>query len=262
MEEVDLVPDEKCRLVAKSLGWTSIDNSIWTQAKYLVFLDISHNSLESLPCRIGELILLTELNCSCNKIKELPIDIGNLSKLKVLKANGNQISILPDEIGKCIELEQLILSENSFTNLPDAAAECLSLKVLHLQNNQLQALPKKLALLKNQLDEIDASNNPDLAMIPPDYRGNAPVILWILNFHYEKTKEMQLISQVTRQMNGFLSKSQLRMEETEQHLIKLEKEKEDLLTQKAAIKYYVAFTNYLKKWKSKFKSFREPHIYY
>jgi Leucine-rich repeat (LRR) protein len=262
MEEVDLIPDERCRLVAKNFGWTNIDESIWSKAKHLLYLDISHNSLESLPSRIGDLFLLIEFNCSCNKIKNLPTEIGKLSKLKVLKAEGNQISLLPDEIGQCSELEELILSENSLKNIPDSVAECLSLKILHLQNNNLQSLPKKLTVLKNRLEELDVSNNPELTMIPVEYRRNLSVILWILSLHYEKTKEVQQISQVTRQLNAFYSKSQQKMEEAEQRLQQLEKEREALLAMKEANRYYISFCQYLRKCRDKMKMLREPHIYY
>lgn len=262
MEEDNLIPDEKCRLVAKNLGWTTIDDSIWSQARHLLHLDISHNSLESLPSRIGDLFLLIEFDCSCNQIKNLPSEIGKLSKLKVLKATGNQISLVPDEIGQCNELEKLILTDNALKNLPDSVAECLSLKIVHLQNNNLQSLPKQLTVLKNQLEELDVSNNPELTMIPVDYHRNLSVILWILSLHYEKTKEMQYISQVTRQMNAFCLKSQQKREEAEKRLQQLEQEKEVLLAQKEANKYYISFSQYLRKWKDKINSLREPHIYY
>ncbi len=262
MEEVDLIPDEKCRLVAKNFGWTKIDESIWSKAKHLLHLDISHNSLESLPSRIGDLFLLIEINCSCNKIKKLPTEIGKLSKLKVLKAERNQISLLPDEIGQCTELEELILSDNALKNIPDSVAECLNLKILHLQNNNLQSIPKKLTVLKNRLEELDVSNNLELTMIPVEYRRNVSVILWILSLHYEKTKEVQQISQVTRQLNAFYSKSQQKREEAEQRLQQLEKEREALLALKEANKYYISFCQYLRKWRDKMKMLREPHIYY
>jgi Leucine-rich repeat (LRR) protein len=262
MEEDNLIPDEKCRLVAKNLGWKTIDDSIWSQARYLLHLDISHNHLEILPSRIGDLFLLIEFDCSYNQIKNLPFEIGKLSKLKVLKATGNQISLVPDEMGQCRDLEKLILGENALKNIPDSVAECLSLKILHLQKNNLQSLPKKLTVLKNQLEELDVSNNPELTMIPADYHRNLSVIFWILSLHYEKTKEMQHISQVTRQMNAFYSKAQERRDEAEKRLQQLEKEKELLLAQKEANKYYISFSQYLRKGKDKIKSLREPHIYY
>lgn len=262
MKDTKLTPDEDGRLVAKNLGWATIDVSMWTLSKTIIALDISHNCLEYLTSNIGELLFLTDLNCSCNKLRNLPIDIGKLKQLKTLKANGNEICVLPEEIGQCKKLENLILSENSLTSLPNSISECVSLKVLHLQNNQLQTLPKKLAVLMNQVIDLDASNNPGLSMIPSEYRGNRSVIFWIVCFHYEKTNEIQLVVQATREMHAYLTKSHERMEVNKQHLRELVMEREELLSQKSAIRNYIAFRSCLKKWKAKLKLFKEPHIYY
>ena len=58
MDDVELIPDENGRLVAKYLGWTTVDASLWCLSEKLVTLDISHNSLEHLPSDIGGLYRL------------------------------------------------------------------------------------------------------------------------------------------------------------------------------------------------------------
>lgn len=44
----------------------------------IIFQDLSHNSLTSLPTGMGYLVRLTELNISHNKLTELPPDIVSM----------------------------------------------------------------------------------------------------------------------------------------------------------------------------------------
>lgn len=76
-------------------------------------LDISNNSITSLPDELGEMKQMTKLNISGsyflrhfwfifplgNKLSTIPRTIGNLNLLVTLDAKSNEISELPAGIG-------------------------------------------------------------------------------------------------------------------------------------------------------------------
>ena len=79
-------------------------------------------------------------------------------------------------------LEELIISENSLEELPHTVATMATLRILKLQNNKLRQLPYEIAEILT-LENIDCSNNNDLEMLPPEWRGSTESILFICKIY-------------------------------------------------------------------------------
>ena len=79
-------------------------------------------------------------------------------------------------------LDELVLSENQLETLPSTVGAMSTLRVLKLQNNRLLTLPHQLAAVLT-LEDIDCTNNSKLDMVPENWRGHTPSLLFILKVH-------------------------------------------------------------------------------
>jgi Leucine-rich repeat (LRR) protein len=79
----------------------SIPKMLYTKTTMLRDLDLSTNSITSLPDTVGKLLSLESLYLSRNRLSGLPPTIGALSNLKELCIEENSIKTLPDELGNC-----------------------------------------------------------------------------------------------------------------------------------------------------------------
>nr|KAJ3419403.1 hypothetical protein HK105_006997 [Polyrhizophydium stewartii] len=152
-------------------------------------LDLSDNSITSLPSMISDLVnlrmldlsdcLLTEipeevfmlenleiLSLAYHVITAIPPEIGQLRRLTSLNMERNEIKELPDEIGNLRLLTKLYLEKNQIKKLPEAIGNLESLEILDLDNNMIKKLPdefcdlkrlKKIFLTSNQLEELPES---------------------------------------------------------------------------------------------------------
>jgi Leucine-rich repeat (LRR) protein len=125
---------------SQSISWTKLGMASlpddWKSSKLLVTLDISNNSLTTIP---GNLIKMLE-------------------SLQVFKASRNNISAVCFELFSNPAVKLIDLSENQIAKLPEAASQCRSVAVLRLNNNNLTSLPTKSMNLES-LTELDLSNN-------------------------------------------------------------------------------------------------------
>ncbi|CAG9863293.1 unnamed protein product [Phyllotreta striolata] len=80
--------------------------------KRVYSLDLSNNSLRTLPKSFPTLTGLTVLDLSKNELSELPQDFGNLVKLKHLDLYRNQLQHLPLSFSKLKGLKWLDLKDN------------------------------------------------------------------------------------------------------------------------------------------------------
>jgi Leucine rich repeat/Leucine Rich repeats (2 copies)/Leucine Rich Repeat len=80
--------------------------------KKLRILDLSHNSIQSLPKLIGKLTKLEQLNLSNNGLTSLPSTIGKLKNLEILDLSNNNIDKVPIKLARLRNLKVLILSGN------------------------------------------------------------------------------------------------------------------------------------------------------
>lgn len=90
-------------------GLTSKDN--------IKLLDLSNNTIQSLPDKILSCKKLEEINVSHNRLKQLP-DNFEFKKLQKLFVSFNELTRLPQEIGKCRELVKVRMVSNQIRELP------------------------------------------------------------------------------------------------------------------------------------------------
>ncbi|MDD3144803.1 MAG: leucine-rich repeat domain-containing protein [Candidatus Gracilibacteria bacterium] len=95
----------------KWYGGSTIIPEIFTLNSFN-YLDLSDNSLTSIPVEIGNLTNLTVLYLNSNNLTTLPTQIGNLSNLTNLNLSSNQFTSIPVEIGNLSNLDQLDLGNN------------------------------------------------------------------------------------------------------------------------------------------------------
>jgi len=127
---------------------------------HLVVLNLSHNSLESLPER-GLFFwcgALRKLDISFNHLKKLPPDIGVLSSLEIFIGEKNLLRGLPVEFVALSSLKFLNLAENKLELLPERFQGLRNLRKLQLQRNRFEYFPSQVGRLEN-LEYLDMSLN-------------------------------------------------------------------------------------------------------
>ncbi|XP_066246944.1 leucine-rich repeat serine/threonine-protein kinase 1 isoform X1 [Euwallacea similis] len=117
-------------------------------------LDISNNSLISVPLGVFQLQSLKHLNLSQNKIEELPSPEKAPVRKKMFKkkCRNEELSY------SCPLLEELYLQENRLNQIPEAVFKLPNLVTLAIANNKLQQLPYDMWLAP-KLKELNASFN-------------------------------------------------------------------------------------------------------
>jgi len=123
-------------------------------------LDISHNSIKSLPIVIPKYFRLEMFNGSSNRLTEFPVALSEVKSLRCIKLSNNNISYLNDEIfEKLIHLTELDLSQNDLTFIPASIGKLKNLKRLNISGNKIKSLPKEFENLQS-LENLDLSGNP------------------------------------------------------------------------------------------------------
>ncbi len=160
---------------------------IFELADSLEVLNLSGNSLDTLPDDLARLSKLRVLFCSENRFSQLPEVLSSCVQLEMVgfKANrirevsaaaispglrwliltDNQIAALPDSIGNCARLQKLMLAGNQLEVLPEAMGGCVGLELLRISANRFQALPEWLLQLP-RLTWLAFGGNP-VAAAPP-----------------------------------------------------------------------------------------------
>lgn len=162
-------------------GLTDFPREIFDLADTLEILDLSNNSLNSLPDDLPRLKKLRVLFCSNNAFTELPAVLGQCTQLSMVgfKANqirsvpgaalpatlrwliltDNQIDVLPGDIGHCTHMQKLMLAGNQLRTLPGEMAACSQLELLRISANRLTHLPDFLLTLP-KLSWLAYAGNP------------------------------------------------------------------------------------------------------
>ncbi|KAK4764506.1 hypothetical protein SAY87_013944 [Trapa incisa] len=167
----------ECNLMA-------IPDEVWACGTSTRTLDISSNSVQDIPSRIGSLTsvqrfmlsanglsdeavsweglaslkLLTVLSMSHNNLTSLPSALGSLGSLRQLDVSNNKLTSLPDEIGSLTRLELLKADNNRISSIPAGIGDCCALMEVDLSRNLLLQLPETLCNLRN-LKALHLSNN-------------------------------------------------------------------------------------------------------
>ena len=169
---------------------------IFDLADTLEILDLSGNSLSSLPDRLPELRKLKILFCTDNQFTELPRVLGQCKALSMvgfrnnnirhispaalppllrwLILTGNQLSELPSELGDRPHLQKLMVAGNRLQTLPEALGNCQSLELIRIAANRFEALPAVLLNLP-RLAWLSYSGNPFCSMDEQNALQDTPV---------------------------------------------------------------------------------------
>lgn len=152
-----------------SCGLSEFPVEVFDLADTLEVLNLSGNSLTSLPDDLCRLTRLRVLFASDNAFTHLPESIGQCQQLQIvgLKANrieqvsaaalpprlrwliltDNCIEYLPDELGRRPDLQKLMLAGNRLRALPTTLADCHKLELIRIAANRLTELPDWLLSL-------------------------------------------------------------------------------------------------------------------
>ena len=147
----------------------------------LEMLDLSGNSLSSLPDRLPELHKLKILFCADNHFTELPRVLGQCKALSMvgfrnnnirhvspvalppllrwLILTGNQLTELPPELGHCPHLQKLMVAGNRLQTLPEELVHCKNLELIRIAANRFETLPEALFKMP-RLSWLSYSGNP------------------------------------------------------------------------------------------------------
>lgn len=133
------------------------------ELKSLQFLDLSNNSIKSLPDGMKD-VCLVELKLAGNQLKEFPDALCSsclAKRLKVLDLARNSLTQLPHKFSNFKSLVQLKLDCNELQILPRTFGKMSSLKYLSISNNKLLVLPPSFPSLC--LESLDLFGNPFMA---------------------------------------------------------------------------------------------------
>lgn len=158
--------NQKCQLSQIRMQWI-IDAALQVNPKLkqnpkssdvvlysITRLDISNNSLVSVPLTIFQLESLRILNISQNRIDKLPMPVPS-----PVKRGFRRKSVVNEElVYNCPVLEELYLQDNRLDQIPDAIFKLPSLVTLVVSYNKLQQLPYNMWLAP-KLKELNASFN-------------------------------------------------------------------------------------------------------
>ncbi|KAI6686964.1 hypothetical protein NL676_032877 [Syzygium grande] len=149
-----------------------IPDEVWACGPSTRILDISNNSLECVPLRIGSLTSMQKLLMNANGLSDQSINWEGLSSLKfltVLSMNQNDLTALPPALGAISSLRQLYVAKNKLTSLPMEIGHLTQLEVLKVNNNRISTLPTHIGDCIS-LVEVDLSSN--LLAELPETLGN------------------------------------------------------------------------------------------
>lgn len=136
------------------------DTTNWIGLRKLEELDVSENSLTSLPVAVMHCLKsLSFLNVSRNKLSSFPDPWA--CRLKQCKASFNEIENLPNTISIFwrTKLQEVDFSDNSLKELPSYIFELEAVVSLRLCGNHIVTLPAPNKWKCSQLRTLDLSRN-------------------------------------------------------------------------------------------------------
>ncbi|KAM3206796.1 hypothetical protein ACQJBY_062143 [Aegilops geniculata] len=125
--------------------------------QHLETLEVVQTSIRKLPCEIGNLLNLKNLDLKLNKdLNQVPTEMGDLQHLENLCLSGTKIIELPGEIIRRLrQLKSLDVSGNyRITELPSEVWNLQHLRTLNLRGTKITELPREVGNLQ-ELETLD-----------------------------------------------------------------------------------------------------------
>ena len=155
-------------------------------------INLKNNKLSKLPNSIGNFKALSRLACGSNSIEDLPCTLGEIRNIsidnnglktipaRVIETNPvclvleqNDIETIPESIANAQKIEKLYLGRNMISVLAESVFRLQNLKSLNLQRNRIGCLPPEVKYLVS-LTTLDLSFNALEAL--PDELGELEVL--------------------------------------------------------------------------------------
>lgn len=156
-------------------GLTEFPREIFALADSLEILDLSGNTLSSLPDDLHRLHKLRIIFCSDNQFIELPAVLGACPALTMVGFKANRIRHVP-AAALPAQLRWLVLTDNAIETLPAELGERSQLQKLMLAGNRLRALPASMAGL-HQLELLRIASNQLTGL--PGWLLALPRLTWL-----------------------------------------------------------------------------------
>jgi len=133
----------------------------FTQLRYL---NLSNNSLASLPVEIGDLSELRTLRLSRNRIRMnegLAQAVGRLGQLDTLDMSENPLGAVSLRLGALSRLREVSVRRSNLQQIPVGLEQCGQLEIADLRDNQIAQLPESLFQAPLQVRRaLELQNNP------------------------------------------------------------------------------------------------------
>ncbi|KAJ8647632.1 hypothetical protein MRB53_000655 [Persea americana] len=149
-----------------------VPEEVWDCGPSVRVLDISNNSIQEVPAKIGLLSSIQKLLLNTNDMSDSGICWEGLSSFKsltVLSLSQNHLNSLPAALGALTSLQQLDVGNNKLTSLPDEIGLLCQLQILKASNNRIRSIPSSIGNC-HPLIEVDFSSN--LLVELPEMFGN------------------------------------------------------------------------------------------
>ena len=146
----------------------------------LVFLNLQHNDIKSLPSSVTKLSELKDLKLSYNELKDEQsyIYLSQLPNLYAVWIDFNELTVVPDNIGLLSQITYLYLDGNRLSDVPPTMRSMKSLTVLHLGYNNFSQLPERFMEMPGLL--MVHINNNQITAIPRNYGSKKYTLLALL----------------------------------------------------------------------------------
>lgn len=159
-----------------SCGLTTFPSEIYKLADTLEILDLTGNTLSSLPDDFDRFTKLRILFCSSNQFTEMPAVLGKCPNLSMIGFKANQITHIPEEAIPTEHLRWFIVTDNALSKVPEALGQCKKLQKLMLAGNQLSTLPASM-LSCQALELLRISANQFSYL--PEWLFELPKLTWL-----------------------------------------------------------------------------------
>ncbi|XP_077216327.1 LRR/ubiquitin-like domain protein [Tasmannia lanceolata] len=138
-----------------------IPEEVWACGPSVRVLDISNNSIQQVPAKLGSLRSMNKLFLNANNLLDESMGwdgITSLKSLTVLSLSQNRLSLLPAAIGALTSLQQLYVENNKLKSLPVEIRLLSRLQILKASNNRIDSVPSCIGNCSS-LIEVDFSSN-------------------------------------------------------------------------------------------------------